>query len=91
MNADVRLTVLVRGRVQGVGFRYWVRALADDLGLRGTASNLVDGSVEVVVEGARASCAALLDALRSDRPPGWVGALSPTWSAAAGLTGFRVR
>jgi acylphosphatase len=88
---DVRLTVLVRGRVQGVGFRYWVRGAAGDLGLRGTATNLPDGRVEVIAEGPRAACEQLLDALGSDRPPGWVGDLTHTWGTAQGLTGFRAR
>lgn len=88
---DVRLTVLVRGRVQGVGFRYWVRGAAGDLGLRGVATNLPDGRVEVIAEGPRASCAELLAALGSDRPPGWVGDLAHTWGDAHGLSGFRVR
>ena len=35
----------VRGRVQGVGFRWWARGVAQDLGLGGTVKNLADGSV----------------------------------------------
>jgi len=42
---------IVHGRVQGVGFRWFVWKAADRLGLRGTAQNLPDGSVEVLVEG----------------------------------------
>ncbi|HYT69836.1 MAG TPA: acylphosphatase [Gemmatimonadales bacterium] len=42
---------LVRGRVQGVGFRWFVWREADRLGLRGIARNLPDGSVEVMAEG----------------------------------------
>ncbi|MBI1967987.1 MAG: acylphosphatase [Gemmatimonadetes bacterium] len=42
---------LVRGRVQGVGFRWFVWRQAERLGLRGWARNLPDGSVEVVAEG----------------------------------------
>jgi len=46
------------GRVQGVGFRWWVWREATRLGLRGLARNLRDGSVEVVAEG---SDGALMD------------------------------
>ena len=45
---DVRLTVWVHGRVQGVGFRWWTRARALELGLTGYAANRPDGRVMVV-------------------------------------------
>jgi len=41
----------VRGRVQGVGFRYFVQKHAAELGLRGYARNLDDGRVEVYAIG----------------------------------------
>ena len=46
-----RATFFVRGRVQGVGFRWWTRARALELGLLGHARNMEDGRVEVVAEG----------------------------------------
>lgn len=46
-----RATFFVRGRVQGVGFRWWTRARALELGLVGHARNMDDGRVEVVAEG----------------------------------------
>ena len=46
----VRLTAFVRGRVQGVGFRWWVRARALELGLAGYAGNLPEGRVEVLAQ-----------------------------------------
>jgi acylphosphatase len=50
----VRLRILVRGVVQGVGFRFFIRRHASRLGLRGYVRNLPDGeSVEIVVEGPR--------------------------------------
>ncbi|MGI8556290.1 MAG: acylphosphatase [Pyrinomonadaceae bacterium] len=88
---DVRLTALVRGRVQGVGFRYWSRSLAKELGLNGSATNMTDGRVEVVVEGSRETCQVLLDALGSDRVPGWVEDIAPSWGEASGVRGFAVR
>lgn len=56
----VRVTVFVRGNVQGVGFRWWVRARALELGLVGHARNTNDGRVEVVAQGRRVDCAALV-------------------------------
>lgn len=41
----------LEGRVQGVGFRWWTRREARELGLRGTVRNARDGAVEVEVEG----------------------------------------
>ena len=48
---DERVTVFVRGHVQGVGFRWWARARALELGLVGYARNLDDGRVEVLAQG----------------------------------------
>ena len=48
---QVRMTAWVHGRVQGVGFRWWTRCRALELGLVGHAANLSDGRVEVVAEG----------------------------------------
>ncbi|WP_367136301.1 acylphosphatase [Saccharothrix sp. HUAS TT1] len=85
----VRLTAWVRGHVQGVGFRWWTRARALELGLVGSASNLRDGRVEVNAEGPEAACRELLTALRSGATPGRVDSIVERWSAArGGLTGF---
>ena len=43
--------VLISGRVQGVGFRYWVESTATALGVSGWVRNLRDGSVEAVYSG----------------------------------------
>jgi acylphosphatase len=59
----VRLTAWVEGRVQGVGFRWWVRSRALELGLVGFAENLADGRVKVVAEGASGRCQDLLELL----------------------------
>lgn len=87
----VRLTAWVRGRVQGVGFRWWTRATALELGLTGWALNLDDGRVEVVAEGPRADCETLLRALGSGRTPGRVELVTHRWSSARGLAGFAER
>jgi acylphosphatase len=84
-----RLEALVSGYVQGVGFRYWVQRQARTLELSGTARNLADGRVEVVVEGERAACETLLQVLRGDHTPGSVRDVSATWAAPQELTGFR--
>ena len=54
---------LVSGRVQGVGFRWFVAQLASELGLRGTVQNLADGRVEVIAAGTEAALDRLETAL----------------------------
>ncbi|ACU39763.1 acylphosphatase [Actinosynnema mirum] len=88
----VRMTAWVRGHVQGVGFRWWTRARALELGLVGSASNLRDGRVEVNAEGPEEACRALLAALRSGGTPGRVDVVVERWSSPrGGLTGFAER
>jgi acylphosphatase len=87
---DVRLIATVAGRVQGVGFRYWVRQRAVALGLRGSATNLDDGQVRVVAEGSRADCEQLLAALEGGAGPGRVSRVTVRWADASGEPGFRV-
>ena len=53
----------VSGKVQGVGFRYYVKSHADDLGLKGYARNLADGRVEVLMQGASENIQQLLSRL----------------------------
>lgn len=47
----MRVSAWAAGRVQGVGFRWWVAAQADDLGLTGHVANLPDGRVAMQVQG----------------------------------------
>lgn len=55
------LRVIVQGRVQGVGFRWFVRQEARRLGLAGWVRNLSDGSVELEVAGAEPAVRRLID------------------------------
>jgi acylphosphatase len=80
----VRLTALVDGLVQGVGFRWWVRAQARGLGLTGTVENLPDGRVKVVAEGDQRTCRELLALLNGPGTPGRVSDVSAEWSQAQG-------
>jgi acylphosphatase len=85
----VRMTAWVQGRVQGVGFRWWTRARALELGLAGHAANLPDGRVEVVAEGSREACEQLLSVLRSGTTPGYVGQVIERFTPArGGVAGF---
>ena len=83
-STPVRLTAFVKGRVQGVGFRWWTRARALELGLVGSATNLDDGRVQVVAEGPAPAVRALLDLLRGDGTPGRVDFVADSWGTARG-------
>jgi acylphosphatase len=83
-----RAIALVSGDVQGVGYRWFVRGLANSAGLAGSARNLPDGRVEVVVEGPADDVAALLDALDGPRAPGSVSRVDVRDETAQGSSGF---
>ena len=76
----------MEGFVQGVGFRWWTRSRALELGLVGSARNLTDGRVAVVAEGDRAACEALLAALRGGRAPGAVRQVVEQWTDAKAIS-----
>jgi acylphosphatase len=59
----VRIHVVVRGRVQGVGFRWFVRETARGLDLTGWVRNMANGSVEVEADGSEAAVEQLRRAL----------------------------
>ena len=91
-----RVTVYVRGDVQGVGFRFWTRARARGLGLVGHAKNLPDGRVEVVAQGDGDALDRLI-ALLQEEPsasgrPGVVTGVVTQWGRALpGVGSFDAR
>jgi acylphosphatase len=60
--------IMVRGRVQGVGYRAWVHYEARRLGLEGWVRNRRDGSVEAVFEGSEEIVADMIVSCRSGPP-----------------------
>jgi acylphosphatase len=82
-----RLHAVVRGMVQGVGFRYFVIQRARAAGLAGYVENCRDGSVEVVAEGPREELERLLTTLREGPRYGIVKDVAADWREATG--GFR--
>jgi acylphosphatase len=75
--------VLVTGRVQGVGFRWFVRERAHALGLSGWVKNRPDGSVELLVSGDLGASEQFLAAVRRGPPHARVDAIEPIVSPAA--------
>jgi len=88
----VRLDATVMGRVQGVGFRYFVVREATGLDLEGWVANTPTGAVRCVAEGPRSALEALLERLRQGPPSAMVDRVSEAFMPATGGLGtFSVR
>ncbi|MEN9933591.1 MAG: carbamoyltransferase HypF [Chloroflexota bacterium] len=86
-----RLTIEVRGAVQGVGFRPFVFRLAEELGLAGWVLNDARG-VFVEAEGERAPLERFLERIAAEPPPlAQIHALEHAWAEPAGYRGFAIR
>ena len=83
-----RAVAVVSGHVQGVGYRWFVRGMAAKAGLAGSARNLPDGRVEVVVEGDDDAVRALISALDGPRAPGSVTRVDSHETPVQGSSGF---
>jgi len=83
-----RITAIVGGRVQGVGFRAFTRSQAVDLGLSGHVENLPDGRVEVVAEGHIDDLELLLVRLRTGPTHADVRSIEVEWGEPGGVRGF---
>ena len=84
MTGRVEVTAWVTGRVQGVGYRAFVGREARRRGLAGSATNLVDGRVEVRAVGPSDDVRALVDALSGASAPGRVTGVEVTAESAVG-------
>ncbi|MGY1746649.1 acylphosphatase [Blastococcus sp. SYSU D00695] len=88
MSGTVRVVAVVSGLVQGVGYRWFVRGLARDAGLAGSATNRADGSVEVVLEGREDAVRAVVAALAGPDAPGSVRSVDAHDADVQGLRDF---
>jgi acylphosphatase len=87
-----RLRAVVRGDVQGVGYRYFARREAQSRGLVGFVRNNADETVEVVAEGERSQLDTLVLALNRGPTAARVERVDCEWSAAEGTaSGFSIR
>jgi acylphosphatase len=82
-----RLDATVHGRVQGVGFRYFVIREAMDLGVVGWVANDMDGTVRCVAEGPRGTLETLLHLLEAGPASARIDRVDAAWGPATG--GFR--
>jgi len=82
---------VVQGRVQGVGYRYFILRQADALGVSGFARNLADGAVEVLAEGTGAALADFEARLREGPAFAEVASVEREASPERGSSGFHIR
>ena len=86
------VAVVIHGRVQGVGYRFWTRGEAARLGLSGYVRNRPDGTVETVFSGPPDAVAAMLEACRQGPPGARVQEVAVTERAGEPLDGtFTIR
>jgi acylphosphatase len=83
--------VVVRGQVQGVGYRYTLRLVADEAGVSGWVRNRRDGSVEAQLEGPDDRVDEVLGWMAEGPPGARVDDATVTDAAPAGGRGFEVR
>ena len=84
---NLGFTGVVSGRVQGVGFRYFVARAAHTLGLSGYVRNLPVGTVEVAAAGDRAALESLAALLEEGPPGAVVESVELDWSSPPDVTG----
>lgn len=87
----VRAHAILRGRVQGVGFRFFALDWAERLGVCGYARNLPDGGLEIVAEGDPEAVTRFLEAVRQGPRAARVEAFEVRWEEPRGEHGFAVR
>jgi acylphosphatase len=91
-NEIQELHAMVRGQVQGVGFRYFVVQKAQSLGLRGYARNESNGDVEVLAQGPRPALERLLTLLWRGPSAAQVREVKNVWrQPTEHISGFHVR
>ena len=84
MTEQCALHTVIEGRVQGVGFRYFVQEKATRLNLNGWVRNTYDEKVEVWAEGERENLETLLGFLRRGPRSAFVSNLKQSWEEPGG-------
>ena len=84
------IRIVVRGLVQGVGFRWWAMRTARDLGVDGWVANNPDGSVEIAASGSDRSVARLVDLCRTGPAGAVVDSVDSHAHPGAVGSGFRI-
>jgi acylphosphatase len=82
--SELRARLVVKGKVQGVGFRMFAARVAAQRGLCGGVRNLDDGRVELEVEGPKDQILILIQDVKTGPPASRVAAVEVEWSPATG-------
>ena len=82
--AAVRARLIVKGKVQGVGYRAFAVRIASQRGLCGGVRNLDDGRVELEVEGSKDQILILIEHVKTGPPASRVTDVEVVWSPATG-------
>jgi acylphosphatase len=87
-----RAHLLIKGRVQGVGFRWFVSDIATSFGLTGWTKNLPDGRVEAIFEGERSAVEAAIARCAEGPRSAIVSGIEVNWDEhPEDLSGFGIR
>lgn len=84
MGNHLGIHILIEGRVQGVGFRYYTKEYAVSLGLTGWVRNTFDGNVEGYAEGTKENLEVWLQHLQRGPRSSFVTKITKNWSQAQG-------
>ncbi len=88
---EIARRILVHGRVQGVGYRYWALGLARRWAVRGWVRNRQDGSVEILCIGAPAAVDGFIDHCQLGPPTARVTEVVTLPALDDGSVGFESR
>ena len=87
-----RCIITISGRVQGVYYRTYAKAAAENNNVAGYAKNLPNGSIEVVVEGDEFDILSFMQILRTGPPNAVIDGFDTEWQPARGeFKGFEIR
>ncbi|MBN1824507.1 MAG: acylphosphatase [Endomicrobiales bacterium] len=88
MPINSRINTVIHGRVQGIGYRWFVQRTARMLSLTGWVKNLDDGSVEIEAEGTKETLDGFLNALNKDHPGAYIKDVKTEWMNTTKRTYF---
>ena len=90
METELRLDLIILGRVQGVGYRYYTKIKAESLNIRGSVKNMRDGTVFVIAQGQKNAMEIFLKWCYKGPPGAIVSKIDKVRGKTEDFTGFVV-